>query len=378
MIDKLLEVIFMLVCSVCNSIIEKVACLNPILCIKCYYDIYNLNHKEECIECKKIKRVVIRNESNQPVCGTCNSKKNIGKCDFCKRENIQVCMSKKHNVLWCSSCRIKEICIECGSFKKLNKDKICAECLKKKIDKREVCIVCKELKKVHKRNEEKLPLCCKCAKIGYIYPKEVCIKCGKLKRVNERSSDGYAICGNCYESPKNFCIECGEFSKIIKRSSGGSGVCIKCYKQPEKICSICGELKKIEKYIDGDLPICKKCDRKMRTKTDEVFRMINCLRGSLRRAFIMYSKYGKKYTSKKYGIDYYKIVEFLGPCPGDFDKYQIDHIFPLSAFDFDDPEQIKIAFAPENHQWLSKEENLIKNNKYDKLEFKKYLEKFKK
>ncbi|MFA5048413.1 MAG: hypothetical protein WC516_05330 [Patescibacteria group bacterium] len=91
----------------------------------------------------------------------------------------------------------------------------------------------------------------------------------------------------------------------------------------------------------------------------------------------MYSTEVKKYSSRKYGINYYKIVEFLGDCPGNWEDYQIDHIFPVSAFDFNDLEQIKIAFSPENHRWLKKEENLSKSNKYDEKEFQKFLNKFK-
>ena len=44
-------------------------------------------------------------------------------------------------------------------------------------------------------------------------------------------------------------------------------------------------------------------------------------------------------------------------------EFHIDHIIPLSSFDLNDSEQIKIAFAPENYQWLTAKENLIKSNK---------------
>lgn len=38
---------------------------------------------------------------------------------------------------------------------------------------------------------------------------------------------------------------------------------------------------------------------------------------------------------------------------------------PLCSFDFDDSEQVKKAFVPENHQWLTIEENLKKGSKYE-------------
>ena len=78
-------------------------------------------------------------------------------------------------------------------------------------------------------------------------------------------------------------------------------------------------------------------------------------------------------SSKKYGIDYKEIIEHLKPFPEDLSKYHIDHIIPLCSFRFineDDSinfEEIKKAFAPENHQWLLKEENLRKIKEDRKL-----------
>ena len=87
------------------------------------------------------------------------------------------------------------------------------------------------------------------------------------------------------------------------------------------------------------------------------------LKNRLSIAFNNYSKTGKVMTSKKYGIDYKAIIEHLKPFPKDISKYHIDHIIPLSLFDFNNLEHIKIAFAPTNHRWLTKEENMKKGNK---------------
>jgi hypothetical protein len=77
----------------------------------------------------------------------------------------------------------------------------------------------------------------------------------------------------------------------------------------------------------------------------------------------------RKKHSDELGIKYDNIIKHLNTTlPIDYkinpSKYEIDHIIPLSSFDFSDPEQIKKAFAPENHQWLTAEDNL---NKRDKL-----------
>ncbi len=63
-----------------------------------------------------------------------------------------------------------------------------------------------------------------------------------------------------------------------------------------------------------------------------------------------------------YGIDLAAIADHLGQMPGD--NYHIDHIRPLSSFDFSDSAQIRAAFMPENHQWLTAHENLKKHNTY--------------
>jgi len=73
----------------------------------------------------------------------------------------------------------------------------------------------------------------------------------------------------------------------------------------------------------------------------------------------------KDRTLKQYGIDVHAIIKHLGPCPGDIKDYHIDHIKPLSSFDFTDFNQIREAFSPENHQWLTKEQNMMKHNKLD-------------
>ena len=36
----------------------------------------------------------------------------------------------------------------------------------------------------------------------------------------------------------------------------------------------------------------------------------------------------------------------------------------ISLFDFDDPEQVRLAFSSENHQWLKKVDNLKKGSRY--------------
>lgn len=76
----------------------------------------------------------------------------------------------------------------------------------------------------------------------------------------------------------------------------------------------------------------------------------------------------RKKSSDELGINYNDIVKHLNKTiPIDYknnpSKYEIDHIIPLASFNFDDSEQIKKAFSPENHQWLTSKDNLIKRDK---------------
>jgi hypothetical protein len=88
------------------------------------------------------------------------------------------------------------------------------------------------------------------------------------------------------------------------------------------------------------------------------------LRNRVVRALKMFTEKGKVYSCGGYGIDIRAIVRYLGPCPGARNEWHIDHIRPLASFDLTDPEQVRLAFAPENHQWLPATLNLSKGAKY--------------
>jgi len=103
--------------------------------------------------------------------------------------------------------------------------------------------------------------------------------------------------------------------------------------------------------------------KKKRYKEDEVFAIKEKLRSRLGAACRDYSTTGKTKPSGEF-INYEGVINHLGPCPGDRADYHIDHIRPLCSFDFNDEDQIREAFAPENHQWLLAKDNLKKGGKY--------------
>jgi hypothetical protein len=104
--------------------------------------------------------------------------------------------------------------------------------------------------------------------------------------------------------------------------------------------------------------------QRARYASDQNYRLRRCLRSRFTDAMKAFGE-GKKRLSKDYGIDWSAIIERLGPCPGSAGHgpglYEVDHIRPLMSFDLTDPDQIKQAFSPENHQWLIWEDHVQKS-----------------
>ncbi len=103
---------------------------------------------------------------------------------------------------------------------------------------------------------------------------------------------------------------------------------------------------------------------KLRRKNDLQFAIANRLRKSLGHALTKYSLNGKIMSSRKYGLDWKIVINHLKPFPKDMKIFEIDHIRPLSSFNLNNLEEVKIAFSPENLQWLPRSENRSKSDKH--------------
>jgi len=98
--------------------------------------------------------------------------------------------------------------------------------------------------------------------------------------------------------------------------------------------------------------------------SDESFKMRVKLGTSLNYVIRHYIKDGKVLNPMaKYCIDWKGIIKQLSPFPKNRKDYHVDHIIPLCKFDLTNWEQIQIAFAPENHQWIKIKKNLIKGGR---------------
>lgn len=90
-------------------------------------------------------------------------------------------------------------------------------------------------------------------------------------------------------------------------------------------------------------------------RSDPYYRLVQRIRSRIRMAL----KRGT-FTSRDGLFNYYLIANQVGQPPGA--GYHLDHIKPLAAFNLSDPEQVRAAFAPENHQWLLATDNLHKSD----------------
>ncbi len=100
-----------------------------------------------------------------------------------------------------------------------------------------------------------------------------------------------------------------------------------------------------------------------RRKNDSNFGIKCRIRRRFNHAMEDYTKTGKIMLSKEYGIDMEEIIKHLSPFPKNLENYHVDHIIPLKMFNLNNPEQVRRAWAPENLQWLTVQENLEKGDR---------------
>lgn len=350
---------------------------------------------EKCFICEEFGMIEIRTPNRKPICRHCTYKlKRYEKCiccgnnpksyddnkmpicnmrfdDLCRCEKCGNLMKSWRNRKTCKECstntRTKQLCSFCGNlcFIANNRNKTCNICNSKtKIDTCDVCNNITEIVGIRKLN-----YCRACFKDI----SEKCQFCDKLYIII-KSINGIPICNSCYLKKGDFqhsCNKCGTIKKA-EHWQDKLPLCKSCYSVPLKTCSMCDRIKPIKKNTELG-KVCDNCYMKYNRSKSEKFRITQLLRSRLSGCLREWSEFGKTKSSDEYGVNYSKIIEHLGPCPGNREDYHIDHIFPLIAFDFNNLKHIKIAFSPENHQWLTKKENLKKGDKYNKDQIKEFI-----
>lgn len=310
------------------------------LCRRCFKDTYyeRIGPKicEICNEEKKYTRII----DGKITCRSCHDKilqneKNF--CEFCNKEKS-------------------------GAFFIIFGIKICERCFDKYLEEKFRCPGCNRIKLISSKG-----LCKNCyekkrtkgKKRIRVKEKKKCEKCGGTEKVAKRKIGG-TLCLKCYKEIQ-ICSNCNERNKVNKIENG-KFICVNCYEIPEHFCYICNERSFTKSMVSNEY-VCRHHYEQERNENDANYRT----RNSLRKRFHAATKKKVK-GSFKYGINFETIISHLGPCPGNPKDYHIDHIIPLSSFDFTDPIQIKVAFAPINHQWLLKEDNLKKKAKYNEID----------
>ena len=106
----------------------------------------------------------------------------------------------------------------------------------------------------------------------------------------------------------------------------------------------------------------RRARNKERYETDTSYNIKRKIASNIRTAFRLFSTTGKIQSARKYNISYKAIINKLGSPPTD--GYDIDHIIPVSLFDHDDKEQVRLCWTPENLQWMEHIENLSKSDSF--------------
>lgn len=100
----------------------------------------------------------------------------------------------------------------------------------------------------------------------------------------------------------------------------------------------------------------------LKYNTNTEFKFIMDLRSLIRLSFKNYSENGKLYSIEKYGLNMEKIYNSVGPRPNDGDKWDLDHIIPVSLFNHDNPEEVKLCWSEHNLRWLKSSDNRKKGD----------------
>lgn len=325
-----------------------------------------MRYYNNCSKCGKYKRVRNYKKKGRLICANCIRREKVEFCSIC---NIKKPVNKRINGKpICSACTKGKIigkCVKCKNIKKLeyrNKT-ICSACYKKENKKR--CDVCG---KIHCVNSiiKGLNYCSGCAKK---INKELCSICKKLKIVSYRKNEK-PICENCRISEKKeICYKCKKEKRVYSRNENNHPVCPKCGIKNKK-CSQCGRTAPAVENINNNI-LCYRCYCKKKYLNEIDYNIKTKIRTSFYSALKNYSKTGKIWSIKKYGINIESIIRKLGESPGK--NYHIDHIFPCKAFNLSNLFEIWACWHPDNLQWLEASKNIEKGYKYNKKKFEKYI-----
>ncbi len=191
--------------------------------------------------------------------------------------------------------------------------------------------------------------------------------------IEERLVEIRRIKKSIYNKEYNQRPEVKEYKRIFDRKRSKDPIRINYCKQHSKRYLKRPEAKARRKIWDQLTNVKERTNlrNKLRRRTEPEYKIRKNIATRFRRVLDRHINGKNIRGSRKHGVDYPAIIKHLKPFPKNTNLYHIDHVRPLCSFNFfnkdgsENLNEIQLAFAPENHQWLLIKDNLKKGSKWD-------------
>lgn len=275
-----------------------------------------------------------------------------------------------------------KICTKCNKRKKIKNfyrskkgdgfESICIQCRRKRFNeirflnkkrnniiifiKEKKCSVCKNIKNINMfykdsaRTDGLSYVCKSCSKIA--------VKKHELKNKLNHVIPTTKICKKCNKRKKN-----SFFSKNSNRKDGLHSICKKCSKQYRIINN-----KQLKEYRSKRKSI-RAFNTKSRRKNDQYFNLSERIKSSFNYSFNIKNIKKQKSFLKYTGFRISEYISYLQHDPlfhkykNNKNLYHIDHIIPISIYDFSNNNDIKKCWNPENLRIIDSKKNMKKHSK---------------
>jgi len=307
------------------------------------------SYRSECSDCEKkmlntkyetdkLKPTYVETDLNkQKTCIKCGEVKNISEFSLANKKTGSYYNS-------CKCCRAKESSIYSKNrrIRKSKEEKI-------KIEYKQ-CNTCGQIKSIIEFNKNT------CSNDGF---KNICVCCEKAYRSNynilnkerkQKYNDEYKVKNKDIIKQKQKLRRDTEEHKMYQKE----------YRKKNKE-RLREQHREYERNNKQRLSEQRRKNEKRRLEENKQYKLYKTIKCNLFYAFRNYSKNGKINSCSEYGIDFSAIYNKIGPRP--HKDFQLDHIIPVRAFNFDDPEHVRLSHIPENLRWIHKDENNAKKDK---------------